>query len=895
MRASIKTLLALLPALFLAACGGGGGGDSDSGFNTPGVSVSVQPSASTTTPFSLVPVTVSVKNGSGQAVADGTPVTLSVSPANVGLVSFVQASPPPNQSGAGLLAGSVQGTTAGGIATFRLHTRGVGNATLVASVANGASSQSGSATVAVSAGAPTDPRLVIEAETSTLPVNSQNVPIFLGSPYTSQVTVTWRNLDGTLVTALDEEDTVGCSISNTNGTGPLAASFSTLDDGETQDVNEFLVRLGQGPVNVVAGRAIIFVHAGPTAGQVTLTCSAVDQLTGETVSAVRVFNVATGAPALPGAVIITTDTNPVYAQGANGTQSKPIQVLVNDGSGLRVPDPAAGVNNVRLEIVGGAQGGERLVGGTQSGTAVNVRSAQGVASAIYQAGTRTGTVTIRATADRADNNVDNGIQDPITSTRSFTVSDGRLFDIDIVSPIANAIVVNGSNGFDEDGNPLPGVDVDLPGGGTITIPIAPDGTYSLTVSAIATDRLGNPVAPGTEIRFGTIDFPVTGGFFAIAGNNGDPQECGTLFTSPTGAFTTAGGGVGPGDTLLVFGEESPGNRDLEAARIVQSVQGPTQLTVTQRFNCNDDTGTSVNNGPVLPYVIGRNTTATITAAALTNEQGIASVRLTYPASQLGRLAAIYAQGSGEIINGTPEIVTDVEIIQYPGLAPATLTANPESILGNRTEQVTVCINDALGSGIRGVTVSFAFEGANGTVDGVSQSGVVAAPTGANGCTVAQVTTTGVIPTGTGGGANQPRVRFFVGGLQDFVNIVVGQQILTVNPSTFFGSGTRQHTLTLRDSSGNPVPGVLLVATCTATGGGQLSVAPFGPTNAAGQTIATITATNFEICDTDNDPATPPPTNTRTGTCTFTTASGTPTATVTGSGAVIPFGFSPGCG
>ena len=39
------------------------------------------------------------------------------------------------------------------------------------------------------------------------------------------------------------------------------------------------------------------------------------------------------------------------------------------------------------------------------------------------------------------------------------------------------------------------------------------------------------------------------------GTTGDPQEGGTLFTDPNGAFTTLGGGAGANDTLIVFGED----------------------------------------------------------------------------------------------------------------------------------------------------------------------------------------------------------------------------------------------------------------------------------------------------------------------------------------------------
>lgn len=893
MRATIKTLLAVLPALLLAACGGGGGGGSDSGFNTPALSVSVNATSTTSTPGSLVPLTVRVTGGNGGSVADGTQVTLRVSPPGVGLVSFASASPPPNGGGTALLQEAVTGTTSGGVANFRLHTRAVGTASLTASVNDGARSVTGSAQVTVSAGSPNDPRLAIDIESITLPVNTQGVPVFVGSPYTAQATITWRNIDGTLVTPRDDDDTVAVAINNAGGNGQIAAFFSTLDDPETRDVNELTdVLLGQGPVDVVAGRALIFIHAGPNSGTATLTASVVDQLTGETVSLVRTITVTSGTPQVPGAVIITAGTEPVYIQGVNGNQSKALQVAVNDGGGTRVPNPAAGVNNVRLEIVGGAQGGERLIGvgangATQTGGTINVRSNNGIASASYQSGTRSGEVTLRATADRADNNVDNGIQDPVTSTRGFAVSDGRLFDIDITTPTIGAIVVNGAFGPDGEG-----ITVTNPGGGgNFDIPLSPDATYSLTVSAIAVDRFGNPVPAGTEIRFGSIDSPLVNNFFAIAGNNGDPQEGGTTFTAANGAFTTAGGGVGPGDTLLVFGEQSNGNRDLESARTVASVQSPTSLTTQSRFNFNDDTGTSVNNGPVLPYVIGRNTAGSIQIAGLTNAAGVATVRLTYPVSQLGRTAGIWAQAPGDLVNGTPEIVTDVEIIGYPGVSPATLTAEPSQIIGNRTQDVTVCVRDALGSGIGGLAIGFSFENLSGTgsVDGVANSGVVADPTGPDGCTVATVTTTGVVQPGTGGGTTTPQVRFFVGALFDTVTITVGQQVLTAVPSSFVGNGTRQILLTLLDAGGNPVPGVQLRGTCTPGAGTSLAIGNIPVTDANGRSITTITAQGFEVIG-----STPP-----TGTCRFETLTGTPFAIVTATGINIcnvgTSPFPPVCG
>ena len=219
---------------------------------------------------------------------------------------------------------------------------------------------------------------------------------------------------------------------------------------------------------------------------------------------------------------------------------------------------------------------------------------------------------IRATADRADNNVSNGISDPVSSTTSVIVSDGKLYSLKITSPNVNAILVNTVSGEVDPENE------DI-------IPPDPDATYSLTVSALATDRQGNPVIPGTPIRFGSIDEPVgtfdsgvTANRFLIAGGDGNPQEGGSLFTAPGGHFQTAGGGAGPGDALVVWGKTQhgapEGNEDLESVVTVQRVNSETSLNTASPFNNNNTTGASVDYGPVLPYIIGRSQHGNITAA-----------------------------------------------------------------------------------------------------------------------------------------------------------------------------------------------------------------------------------------------------------------------------------------
>ena len=858
---SIKSLLAALSvALTLAGCGGGG---SDGGAFTPppavtpnAPTITVTSGTSQTTPNSLVPLTVRVNAGTGGAIADGTVVTAQVTTSGVGLVSSVAPTP--------AIGERVTAPTAGGLATFRFHSRQVGSATVQFSITEPtppARVITQNINLTVAAGPPTDPRLTLVPVVTTLPINPNNSPPFIGSPFMSEVTVTWRTLDGALVSATNPR--VSVSVNPVNPTG----GFSTLDDPTTPDINEFLVRLGQGPVNVVAGRATLFFHSFNLPATALMTVTAVDPQLGDTIFATQEFRIQSGAPALPSSIVVSeVDSSPVYIQGTNGATSKQFETRVFDGASALVPNPPAGTNNVRVELVPGIQGGDRLravnaAGTTVTGAAVTIRSLNGVGSFVYESGTRAGLVTVRATADRADNNVDNGIQDAVTSARQIFVSDGVPFDVVITIPTPNSIVVNpGGTGV---------TPPTAPGGGP-AIPPNPDGTYSLTVSALVTDRSGNPVPAGTPVRFGVIDAPQSNGLFALAGTDGNPQEGGTAFTAPTGQFRTAGGGAGPGDTLLLFGKAVPGNRDLEGARVVSSVASESALTVRDRFNFNDDTGSGVDGGPVIPYVIGRSTTGNIGAIGVTNDRGVARTTLTYPVSRLGRLAAVWAETNADVRQGTAEIAADVSEVRYAGVAPARLSASPSSIVGNRTVPMTVCVFDALGEGLEGVFVNFSFilgaAGGSGSIEGVANSGRLPRPTGSNGCVTVQATTAGVQGT-----AGEPRVEFQIGGDPVRVNISVGVLVLQANPSAVFvqGEGTFGITLRLLDNSGNPIVGAQLSGSCTATGSSaRLSLGSIPATDTVGEALVAVTANGFAGFGTSPS-----------GTCTFQTASGTPTTTV----------------
>jgi len=887
---SLKNLITVLGlSAALVGCGGGGS-DGNDGFGQSQQS-SIQIITNVTSlPQNTVPfpvelnspysgqVNVRITRPDGTPPAEGTVVSLRVDDVFVAAISRLDDPETQQINEFTTLFGQVTAETSGGLATFFVHslTR-TGTAALTASATDPESPGrvlQATVTVEIVPGPEPFERIAIDTSRTVLPPNLFGVAPFLGSPFISEITVTRRRLTGELIPS--ETLQVGVAPVGPGG-------FSTLDDPETtgEDENEFLMIRGNGPVDTTAGSVTLFFHAF-SPGTSVMTITATDPDTGAVVSKEVSFTVSEAVAALPSEVSFVTSPPPLYIPESGGNSNYALQVFVADGAGEGVPDPeSAGVatENVQIEILqDGAAGSETLTaldanGAGVEGTVIRTRTFAGIANAVFRAGTRQGTIAIRVTADRFDNNVANQIQDPVITQQSLNVSDGRLFSLQITVPNTNAIRINRVSG-----------DVTTDG----TVPPDPDGTYSLTVSAIGTDRQGNPVLPGTPITFGLVDSPITGfpstgeGTFAISGGDGDPLEGGRVFTAPTGRFTTAGGGAGPGDTVLVFGEESSGNRDLESARTVQSVVNGTSLRTTTDFNLNDDTGQSVDNGPVLPYLVGRATIGNITSSTATDELGVASTTLNYPTTALGHVVAVWARGTGDTVGSNVELVTDAEVLVYPGAADATLVVSPSVIPANTTQQVTICVFDATSAPLQGFPIAFQFNNppATATVDGQALNGVVSERTGTSGCTTASVTTGG-IATAT----IMRSVSFAAGGASGTVNIGGPENsLLQAFPSSFIGTGGRV-TLRLVDGTGQPIPDVFITATCTGEGGAAFFITePPGVTDADGFTQSLITTSGLIGGDDVGN-----------GMCTFRAAAGEPSTVVQFIGInICRFAFSPGC-
>ncbi|HSH28101.1 MAG TPA: hypothetical protein VK972_10125, partial [Wenzhouxiangella sp.] len=636
------------------------------------------------------------------------------------------------------------------------------------------------------------------------------------------------------------------------------------------------------------GVATLFIHSDTQPGTLTVSVSAQDADTGDSFSQDFEIEVIEGAADfLPASLDFSIPTEPLYVHGSGGATSKSLSLMVSDSGGNPVPNPEGGgaeYNNVILSLEAPADSGARLTGtganGSVNGTEISVQTVNGIANFSLNSGSKTGLHRITATADRADNNVDNDLLDPISAEASVNVGDGKLFSLELVTPSVSAIVANNVVGTIVT-DLEPNIDPDT----GVIIPPASDGTYSLTVTAQGSDQAGNPVLAGTPIDFGKIDAPLTQTLprsFVFSGGDGNPEEGGNLFSAlnPAEGFLPSppdvDEAVEPGDTLALFGKEIPGNREHEAARTVVGVVDENTITVSGNFNPNNGTGVIVDDGFVIPWVIGRSQFGVIDAQANLTTQGRGSVELTYPISAIGRPLVLWGQGS-RAEESITKTVADVEAMSFPGIAPGRLSANPSSIQGNSTTTVEVCYRDALGAPINDVYIrGDIVEGtATGSLDGDPLPATTDQPTGSAGagCTLTQVTTTGMVPDG-----DEATLRFSAGSATADVKIVPpGAAMLLVDPSRYQDSSPNvvnlRVKLTLLNAQGEPIPGVDITGECDGGDGSlEISGAP-GVTDQDGEATAFVAMGMTECADPDDDSFP------RVGSCTFTTSSGSPVGTL----------------
>ncbi len=324
--------------------------------------------------------------------------------------------------------------------------------------------------------------------------------------------------------------------------------------------------------------------------------------------------------------------------------------------------------------------GARLIGNAANGVSNTGRSimlptkSNGVGYFSFVSPNQDMSVNLRVMADRADNNIDNGIADPLVQTLKLVIVDKGVARLTFAGPLANGVrtYVNNlpiSNGDSYDGS---------------------SGVYGRLVTVVASDSKGNPAGSGLRVRFRLIDGPQEGygilgkgrGSFIFEGVKGNPMGEGdkiaNFFSAEDGINMTSnyananiGGAAGFAGCQLVYGNginavyDNPGAvsgiRETYAPfergakgiatltpcpspSVCQSATATTpavrwSANLTENINSKFDTGYSV------PWVIGCGAPVGNVAdnVAVLDAQGHASTRLSYPTTYLGRHFILVAE------------------------------------------------------------------------------------------------------------------------------------------------------------------------------------------------------------------------------------------------------------
>ncbi|MBL7088385.1 Ig domain-containing protein [Acidovorax sp.] len=301
--------------------------------------------------------------------------------------------------------------------------------------------------------------ITVRAEKSQLPLNVAGIAPGIGvySPYSTTVYVDARKGGFPIPGG---SDIFGCNISAGLDTGALyyldgkAEHETEVDDGNGGKIkvpNAYRsVTLGSNS----GGNSFHFSSANQ-AGTARIVCSVTDPRDKQQKFASVDISVggATGKPAsvrlqaqIPGYLGTKNNTNKLLSQMA-------IQAFVLDDTN----QPASSVSggNVQVRILSGTEAaqGARLVSGAQSGSVLQLPTVGGVATFSLLSGVEAGPVFLELATDRFDNNVSNGITDPITAiypvqvlealTSPPAIADVDLGDVTKGIPFTKLLTVTG--------------------------------------------------------------------------------------------------------------------------------------------------------------------------------------------------------------------------------------------------------------------------------------------------------------------------------------------------------------------------------------------------------------------------------------------------------------------
>lgn len=351
-------------------------------------------------------------------------------------------------------------------------------------------------------------RITLRADKTQLPLNvgGYGAGIGVNAPYTTALYVEART--GGLPIPGGVDNIFGCNIAQDLGSGSLYY-LDGDSDHEDDDGNPLAYRSVTLGAN--SGGATFHFHSGNQSGTARIVCSVTDPRDSKVYSA-SVDIVVGAATGMPSSVIGVLQA-PRFLGSRDNTNlvrnNVTIQAFIMDDANQPIPNPAAPNLQVSIRPVTDAAVGARLVSGTQSGSVLQVRTINGIGLISLSSGVNTGAILLEYVTDRFDNNITNGIQDPVMSLHSVAVvngvglvplSLGTLSDLETTNNLPFAFALSAQGGVP----PYTWSAVGLPAGLTISsdgiiggAPQTVAGDYNAVVSV--TDAVGIKVSGNVKI------------------------------------------------------------------------------------------------------------------------------------------------------------------------------------------------------------------------------------------------------------------------------------------------------------------------------------------------------------------------------------------------------------
>ena len=263
----------------------------------------------------------------------------------------------------------------------------------------------------------------LRADRVALPVNIGHYPVGIGT-YAPFTTILYVSAKKGAAPIPGGEDIFSCNTAYGLGSGPL---YYLDGDEEHEDDNGNPLAYRNITLGSNAGGNSFHFHAGDQAGTATITCSVHDPRANSSVS--RSVDITVGAATGKAASIKTiSQYDHLGTQGNvnNERTASAIQAFVLDDANQ--PLPESGNANLQVRLAGGsALDGARLLG-TPAGGSSNgplwLKTTGGVGTFSLSSGSGAGTILLELVADRSDNDVSNGVQDPITQLLAVAVTTG---------------------------------------------------------------------------------------------------------------------------------------------------------------------------------------------------------------------------------------------------------------------------------------------------------------------------------------------------------------------------------------------------------------------------------------------------------------------------------------